>query len=651
MAARTVRALAGGRAVTRRTASALLALMLADPALAQRADENAVREAEDGFGKSVGNESVGIYASGDVRGFSANDAGNARIEGLYFDRAGGITDVVVRGTTVRLGLTAFGYPFPAPTGIVDTDLRRAGSDPVVSVRLSSGEYLGPDLVADAAIPISDKFGVQAALGLFDDQYVSGASAWFVSYGGVARWRPADGVELTGFFARYDYGDEEQSPTLYSNGSFLPPKVERRLFYGQQWADWRGHSQNYGGMAKANLGDWQLAAGLFNSRFTRDDFASLYFDDVGRDGRGQLTVVSGKEQRNASTSGEARVSRVFADGARRHRILLSVRGRRKQNDYGGYHVADLGPAMIGVSDPRPEPDRRYGALTEDRVRQIGYALGYEMRWPGVGELNLGVTRSDYRKAVAQPGRAIETSRDRPWLWNAALAITPGERWTFYGAMTRGLEESGTAPGNAANRNAALPALRTRQKEIGLRYGRPGGMRFVAALFDIHKPYFEIDSRDGVYRILGTVIHRGAEFSLSGEPLPGLNLIAGAVLLRPRVTGQAVEEGRLGSKPIGRTGVLVDINAYYRLPGAAGASVDLRLLHEGKRTARADNSLNIPGRTTIDLGARYRTTIGKIPATFRLQVRNIANVYGWRVFGGGGFAVAPGRRVTATVAADF
>lgn len=634
-----------------RCGAALVAFALADPAFAQRADENAVREAEDGFGKSVGNESVGIYASGDVRGFSANDAGNARIEGLYFDRAGGITDVVVRGTTVRLGLTAFGYPFPAPTGIVDTDLRRVGDDPVVSIRVNSGEYLGPDLVVDAAIPVTDRLGMSFDAGVFDDQYVSGASAWFISYGNVTRWRPADDVELTGFFARYDFGDEEQLPTLYTAGAFLPPKVERRRFYGQQWAEWKGHSQNYGGMVKARLGEWQVAAGLFNSRFMRDDFASLYFDNVNRDGVGQLVVISGQDQRTASTSGELRISRVFAESNRRHRFLLSIRGRRKASDYGGYHVADLGSAVIGVPDPQPEPERSYGALTEDRVRQASYAVGYEMRWPGVGELNLGLTRTDYRKSVTQPGQAAETRRDRPWLWNAALAVTPTERLTLYGAVTRGLEESGTAPGNAANRNEALPALRTRQKEIGLRYAFAGGIRFVSALFDIRKPYFEIDSRDGVYRTLGTVIHRGAEFSLSGEPLPGLGLVAGAVLLRPRVTGQAVDEGGLGNRPVGRTGLLVDLNADYRIAALPGASVDLRVVHEGRRTARSDNSLDIPARTVVDLGARYRTTMGKIPTTLRLQVRNIANVYGWRVFGGGGFAPMTGRRVLASLTADF
>ncbi|MBJ7437874.1 MAG: TonB-dependent receptor [Sphingopyxis sp.] len=635
----------------RRTGSALIALALADPAPAQRTDENAVREAEDGFGRSVGNESVGIYASGEVCGFSANDAGNARVEGLYFDRAGGITDVIVRGSTVRLGLTAFGYPFPAPTGIVDTELRRTGADAVLSLRLSSGEYLGPDLVAETAIPVSEKFGLNLGFGLFDDQYVSGASARFVSYGGVARWRPADSVELAGFFARYDYGDEEQSPTLYTGGSFLPPKVERRLFYGQQLAEWRGHSQNFGGIAKASLGGWGLAAGLFNSRFTRDDYASLYFDRIDRDGRGQLVVVSGEDQLSASTSGEVRVSRVFAAGATRHRLIVSARGRRKQSDYGGYDVVDLGPAMIGVPDPRPEPDRDYSELTEDRVRQTSLAIGYETCWPGVGELNLGLTRTDYRKAVAQPGRPLERRRGKPWLWNAALAVTPTDRLTLYGATTRGLEESGTAPGNAANRNEALPALRTRQQEIGLRYAFPGGIRLLSALFDIRKPYFEIDSHDGIYRIFGTVIHRGAEFSLSGAPLPGLDVVAGAVLLQPRVTGQAVDEGRLGTRPIGRTGLLIDLSADYRLPGLPQASVDLRFLHEGRRTARADNSLDIPARTTIDIGARYRATIGNAPATLRLQIRNIANVFGWRVFGGGGFAPVQGRRVLASLTADF
>jgi iron complex outermembrane recepter protein len=621
------------------------------PADAQRTQENAAREADDGFGKSVGNESIGIYASGEVRGFSATAAGNNRIEGLYFDRAGSVTETIVRGSTVRVGLSAFGYPLPAPTGIIDIELRRAGSEAVASVQLNSGDYGGTDLIVDAAIPVTERLSINLDGGLYDDEYVNGAGAWFVSYGGVARWRPANAIELTGFFGRYDYGDEEQAPVLYPAGDHLPPRVERRRFFGQDWADWAGHSQNLGGLIKAEFGLWQIAAGAFNSRFTRDRYASAWYDDVGENGVGRSFVLTGVDQRAASSSGEVRVRRVLADGPRRHWVLASMRARDVRTDYGGYALTDLGEAVAGVPDPRPRPERVHGSLTHDRVRQLSYALGYEMRWPDVAEVNIGLTRSDYRKTVRQPGLSEARQVDRPWLWNAAAAVTLSHGLTLYGAATRGLEESGIAPANAANRGEALPALRTRQHEIGFRYAFGANWRLVSAAFDIAKPYFELDSTDGAFRELGKVSHRGVEASLSGRPYESLSVVAGAVLLRPRVSGQAVEEGRLGERPIGRTGLLIDVSLDYRLPWAEGLSVDLRATHEGRRVANATGTIELPARTVFDLGARHRTRIGGVPTLLRAQVKNAGDAYGWKVSNGGGFTLLQGRRATLSITADF
>ena len=42
--------------------------------------------AGDAFGKTVGTEKIGIYNSDDIRGFYPIEAGNARMEGLYFDQ-------------------------------------------------------------------------------------------------------------------------------------------------------------------------------------------------------------------------------------------------------------------------------------------------------------------------------------------------------------------------------------------------------------------------------------------------------------------------------------------------------------------------------------------------------------------------------------
>lgn len=324
---------------------------------------------------------------------------------------------------------------------------------------------------------------------------AGGGGWYVSYGGVARWRPARTVELTGFFGRYDYGDEEQGPVIFPAGAALPGRVERRLYWGQDWADWAGHAQNGGLIAKASLGKWQIAAGAFQSRFTRDTYHAAYYRDVDARGIGRSVMVAGQDQVAESWSGEIRVSRSFDEGRRRHLLLGSLRGRDVRVGYGGYATVELGTTPIGVPDPQPQPAFAFGPRSRDQVRQTSAAIGYELRWAGLGELNLGLTRSDYRKTIRVPGAVPAGQHDQPWLWNAALAITATARLTLYGAATRGLEESGVAPANAENRGQALPALRTRQMEAGLRYALPGGWRLNAAAFEIAKPYFDIDRRDG------------------------------------------------------------------------------------------------------------------------------------------------------------
>src|SRR5262245_5962342 len=84
-----------------------------------RANQNVVTEAEDAFGLNVGRESIGIYNSQDVRGFSPIAAGNVRIDGLYFDpvaqfsNPAGIPSTLLDSVSIKVGLSAQGYPFAA----------------------------------------------------------------------------------------------------------------------------------------------------------------------------------------------------------------------------------------------------------------------------------------------------------------------------------------------------------------------------------------------------------------------------------------------------------------------------------------------------------------------------------------------------------
>src|SRR5450432_1825669 len=127
------------------------ALMLAasPAARAQHASDDPVASANDSFGLTLGLESIGLYGPGYIRGFNPQTAGNVRIEGLYFDRQGSLSNRVVEGSTVRIGVSEIGYAFPAPTGIVDYDLRRPGSGtPSATVVASAGPYQAKGLSVD-----------------------------------------------------------------------------------------------------------------------------------------------------------------------------------------------------------------------------------------------------------------------------------------------------------------------------------------------------------------------------------------------------------------------------------------------------------------------------------------------------------------------
>lgn len=177
-----------------------------------------------------------------------------------------------------------------------------------------------------------------------------------------------------------------------------------------------------------------------------------------------------------------------------------------------------------------------------------------------------------------------------------------------------------------------------------------VKLIAGLFDVRRPYFELDT-DNVFRVLGEVKHQGAEISLTAKPVTGLNLVAGAVLMRPRVTGEAVEQGRLGERPLGRVGTTLDLRIDYQPPAFSALSVDLGINYTGDRAARIDNSLFIPQRAIIDLGTRYRFRLGRTPAVLRAQIANLTNTFGWNVTGGGGFQFIPSRRFNLSLSADF
>jgi iron complex outermembrane recepter protein len=627
-----------------------IGLLISQAAFAQRAEENVTTDSEDAFGRSVGNESIGIYNEGDVRGFSPLDAGNVRIEGLYFDRLGSLTSRLIEGSTIRVGIASQSYPFPSPTGIIDYDLRRVGGKRVISALVNYGPFGGLGAEVDAQLPvIGEELGVAVGAGIYRDAFPWGGENESVSFAIAPQWRPTENLELRPFFSRIVFREEEAEPLLLTAGGVVPPQIKRDHYFGQDWALNEGEVLNYGVIGAMRFGAWTARLGAFESVFSADaQFAEL-FTDVEPNRNGNELVIAFPDSRFASKSGELRVSREFEDGERRHALQFMARGRLQKRRYGGEDVIDIGQSQIGVGRDVARPAFVFGEQSHDEVEQQTFGAAYELQWANIGEMSVGLQKTSYSKSVDTPTGVLPESRAHPWLKYATATVTTTERLAFYASYTEGLEESPVAPNNAVNRNVAAPALETEQYDAGVRWDAFANMKLIAGVFNVEKPYFDLDAA-GVFRELGTVEHRGVELSLAGDPRENLTVIVGTRWLDAKVSGPTVDAGLIGDEPVGKPRQYGLATADYRFAGT-GVSLDATLEAVTSAMANTANTIETPGRAVMHVGGRYRFSLFGKPATVRVLVQNVTDKYGWIAVSSGTYIYNAPRRFTVYVTADL
>ncbi|MGH6786993.1 MAG: TonB-dependent receptor domain-containing protein [Novosphingobium sp.] len=635
----------------------LIAALCAAPAQAQRTEENVTTQSADAFGRSVGSDRSGLYSSEDVRGFSPVEAGNARIEGLYFDQIDRLSPRIQQGTTVRVGVAALRYPFPAPTGLVDYDLVKPDGSLSFAAEVSSGSSFAPGLGGSLEFkaPLDGvRLGLSGGVGGRRIERVEGGQAWVLNGGGTLRWRPYAGAEVVAFGAVFLNWDEHARPTLFLAGDALPPEIERGVDLSQGWAKRDSVNLHFGAIARLPLGDWRLETGLFRARRTADKaFSDLMLGVTATGAVGNRTIIADGDGEDRSLSGEARLVRQWRSGSVAQQVIVSVRGRARDRRFGGSTRIALGPGSLLAPDPRPEPAYALGPKNRDRVRQITGGAAWSLVSDGGVTLDAGLSKSRYVKDVdfADPLAADPTSRDTPWLWNlgGAYALTP--RLTLYAGASAGQEEAPIAPEIANNRAEAPPAIRTRQVEAGVKLALTGKLTLIAGVFRITKPYFNLDPALR-YRRLGTLTNQGVELSLAGALAPGLTLVGGALFADPRISGEAVDAGQIGPSPVGQGRQRSVVNLDWRPDGGTSAwSFDLSAEGVSARTANARNTLRVPARATLGLGARYRFKLGKAKLLLRPVVTNVLDDYGWFVSPSGGLTYTQGRSATLQLTADF
>ena len=620
------------------------------PAFGQRADENAVTAAQDAFGTHIGFQNVGLYSSNEARGFNPQQAGNLRIEGLYFDQQTWVTgDCMVRETTMRVGIAAQSYTFPAPTGIADLSLRTPGNKALISAVLTRGPFDAATADLEAQIPLTATLGVDLCAGYRKDFDVDVFRESHTGvFGTTFRWRPTPGTEVIPFWSYIVGGARQIVPSVYTDGTLPLPLFRTQDLGTQDWTTWGWHQTTFGVVVKSALGDsWALAAGLFHS---------LESDPIGYDP--YLTLLTPQTADSVmdvapsftakSTSGELRLSRAFTNGAHWQQIQLAVRGRSVDREFGGDSITDFGTIALTSQVPLPQPVLAFGPASSDNTRQDGLGLTLDERWQGVGSFAVGVLNDHYRRTVQMPSAPADTDQTSPWLLNLRLATDPDRALIFYSSYVQGLEDSALAPVSANNRNEPPPATRSWQVDGGIRWAPSARLQLIFGAFDIHKPYFNVDA-DNVYTQLGSLQYRGLETSLSYND-GGLTVLAGGVYLRPRVDRVIPEPGATGNVPLGPVPLTVTANVDYAPPRWGPWAASLQWNRLSSRVATADNSIYLPAFSTLEAGVRYHWTLRSRPWSVRLDGFNLTDTHGLHV--SSLYVVLPeqGRRFMLTIATD-
>jgi iron complex outermembrane receptor protein len=625
---------------------------------AQHASDNPVASAEDAFGLTLGLESIGMYSPGQVRGFSPQTAGNVRIGGLYFDQQGALSNRVIEGSTIRVGVSEIGYAFPAPTGIVDYELRHPGDGASsATIIANAGPYEGRGISIDGTLPLAGKelllpigVGAQVSTGTPYGPY-PGYTSTVMSAGATPQWSPNDKVTVRALFDWQETKDAKTFPLFFTAGDFLPPPISRG-YLGQDWAQGRGLTENLGVLLAAQLSRaWSLTAGLFRS--TADNplsFADLY-TAIQADGRSEHLIVGYPDQSAASTSGEVRLTGRFRAGDWHHELILLARGRDILSRYGGDDAVDVGPAIIGTGLQIPEPTFRYSPRTTDRTKLWSIGSAYHVDWRGFAELEMGIQTESYRKTVASPGASAGEVRDQPAraYGNSALALT--RRLTLYAGYTQGLEDSGVAPSAAQNRGAVLPASQTWQLDAGVRYLVTPQLKVIAGVYELQKPYFNLDA-GGIDRDLGIQRARGVELSISGQQIAHFDINAGILAAKVSILGPDLAAEGVGPVAIGQPRLQYVANVNYTVPWWSVLSLDLAAIHFGSEPASVNNGLYSPAVTLLNLGGRYKFSVFGKRSTLRVEVQNVGDSYWWtNVYTPGLFQWPGPRTVFAYVTTDL
>jgi iron complex outermembrane receptor protein len=624
---------------------------------------------------------TGYIESMSIRGFLLNQSGNYSRNGLTTSNDAPIALENKERIEVLKGVAGLQSGVSAPGGLVNYVTKVPMKDNFVTAALSTNDSGGAKLHLD----VNQKWGALGVrLNLVDEalrpQYDrADGTRQLLSLALATELSPTTSVLANLEFHRKLQPSVPGLGLLDVNGDgagdTLPNGVNPLLNLNNQlWSQPFEASSTTAEVALEHRlnADWRARVAINTQRLDIDDrlafpdgcssAPSFVYPGLCANGDVDIYDYRSEGERRNLWSWDARLDGKFKALGLQHATRLGMNGRGASADLApmqAYNfvgitnvyapvVLSADPTLTGKNtDSREHALAAYATLTSDLSQNVQSFIGVRST-----RLKRSSERSDGSRAVS-----LEQTVTTPW---AGLAWSPGATTMLYVSRGQGveLEVVPNKPSEFANAGEVLPALKSEQTEIGLKWQANPRLLLTAAAFNVDKPFAD-DVDPGVLSLLAagakTARHRGLELSAVGRVNAALSLQASLMALDAKYT-QAVDQTLVGQRVTNLPRLKASLFADYKLAALPGLSLNGLATFENGKTVTTDGSVELPSAWQLDAGLTYQQRMAGKTTLWRFNMENLTNRTYWREaptasWGGVYLFPAMPRTLRATVTVDF
>ena len=590
---------------------------------------------------------AGYWTTFAVRGFQVDNQQNFRRDGLPINAETVLSLDNKSGVEVLKGLSGMQAGTSAPGGLVNLVVKRPDQD----LRDVAVSWAQPGALG-VAIDLSQRFGAQRAFGARLNLSADKLDANARDARGHARtaslatdWRP-DSRHLLELEFEHNVQSQPSVPAFSMLGPVVPdphaidPHVNLN---DQPWSlpvVTQGNTMSLR-YTQALDARWHVQVHALQQRLVSNDHLAFAFganadcdpcDRFASDGTYAIYDFRSDDERRTTRDLDASLAGEFDTGPLKHAITLGTlltRFTARFNDeaYNFVGIGNIAGTAMVPSDPSltyPNTDRT--EHSDELYLRDAVQLGSDWTaWLGARHTRLRRQSAETSTGSPDFDTDYRQSFTTPWL-SLSHQLAPADM--VYVSWGEGVEST-LAPthGDAINNGQPLSSTLSRQWELGWKHAS-GADSWGLAAYDVTQAYAgDVQSgADTVYAHDGITRSRGLEAEAQTRAGP-LTLRASAMLQRVR-REQASDAASDGLRPTNVPDSAVKLLAAWAVPQVDSLVVLANMAYEGGREVLPDNSVQIPGWTRFDLGARWTQAAGATTLVWRAGVDNVFDRRAWR-----------------------